>query len=279
VAALRVLVEEGFEPKGTLEVAFVPDEESGGVGTRYLVEKGLAKPDYVVIAEPTTTGSIVVGHKGLARGVVRVYGKQVHGSVPWMGENAFLKAAALALEFSRMYEPVLASRRTQAPVKYPEGAHPTINLGGFAESTSRKDNTVPGEFVFSFDRRIIPEEDPKAVAEELRRFFAEAAERVGVRHEVEIRSLVPPSLTPLDSELVSAARACVGEELGAQPEVYMTMGRNDAVYYVRMVGSHAINYGPGVEFTAHTANEYTTIEEISRSIRVYTCLVKRLLSR
>ena len=277
IAAFRMLIEEGFRPRGTLEAAFVPDEEAGGAGTRYLVEKGYAKPDHVVIGEPTTSSSITIGHKGLVRGVVRVLGKQVHGSVPWMGENAFLKAAAMVVEFMKSYEPLLRSRRTSAPVKYPEGVYPTINLGGLAESTSRKDNIVPGEFVFSFDRRVIPEEDLDAVIEELKRHLDDAAKKVGARYEVKVLSAVPPSLTPMDSEIVMVAKGCVEERLGIEPSIHMTLGRNDAVFYVRMAGSRAINYGPGVEGTAHTPNEYTTVEELVRVVEVYGCVIRRIL--
>ena len=277
LAAFKLLMEEGFKPRGVLEAAFVPDEEAGGVGTRYLVEKGGVKPDYVVIGEPTTSGCVTIGHKGLARGIVRVFGKQVHGSIPWLGENAFLKAASLALEFMRFYEPVLKSRRTSAPVKYPEGAHPTINLGGLAESTSKKDNVVPGEFVFSFDRRIIPEEDPEEVVKEMQSYLEKAARSVGARYEFRVLSLVPPSLTPVDSEIVAIARTCVREVLEMEPSVYMTFGRNDAVFYVRMAGSKAINYGPGVEGAAHTPDEYTTIDELAKVVGVYVCMIRRVL--
>ena len=123
LVAVESLLKEGFEPRGTIEVALVPDEEAGGVGSRFLVEKILkAAPDYVIIAEPTTSTMVSIGHKGMVRGLVRVFGKQVHGSAPWLGENAFLIAARLASRFSELYEHILRSRRTSAPVLLLEGA-------------------------------------------------------------------------------------------------------------------------------------------------------------
>ena len=81
LAALRWAVEEGVKPGVEVEVALVPDEEAGGVGTRYLVESGYVKAGHVVVCEPTTPSRMVVGHKGLVRGVVRVFGRQAHSSI------------------------------------------------------------------------------------------------------------------------------------------------------------------------------------------------------
>jgi len=144
LAALKWALEEGLKPGIAVEVALVPDEEAGGLGTRFLVESGLVKARHVVVCEPTTPNRIVVGHKGLVRGVVRVFGRQAHGSSPWRGENAFLKAAMLALEFLKDYEPLLKKRKTRWPVEALNEAYPTVNLGGYAESLSKKDNVVPG---------------------------------------------------------------------------------------------------------------------------------------
>ncbi len=278
VVAIESLLKEGFEPGGTIEVALVPDEEAGGVGSRFLVEEVLkVPPDYVVIAEPTTSTMVSVGHKGMVRGVVRVLGKQVHGSTPWLGENAFLAAARLASRFSELYEPILKSRRTSAPVLLPEGGCPTINLGGYAESLSRKDNVVPGEFVFSFDRRLIPEERVDEVVRELEELLEKASRDVGSRCELKVLGSVNPSMTPVDAEVVRLVSSCVGEELGIRPTLYLSFGRNDLVYYTNTLKAYGVCYGPGVMNVAHTADEYTTIPELESSIRVYRCIIRKAL--
>jgi succinyl-diaminopimelate desuccinylase len=278
LAAVRSLLDEGASLRGTLEVALVPDEEAGGAGTRYFAVKKFSVPDYVVIGEPSTSSIVSIGHKGMVRGIVRVFGKQVHGSVPWLGDNAFIKAAKVALRFLELYEPVLKSRRTSAPVIFEEGAHPTINIGGYAESTSRKDNIVPGEFRFSIDRRVIPEENIDSVVEEMRELLSKIGSEVSTSLSVEILSKVEPSMTPASSPIVKTLETCISEELSASPRVFLSLGRNDSVYYTNILGSHAVSYGPGVEDVAHTPDEYTTIEEIEKTIKVYRCCVRRLLS-
>jgi len=273
IAALKKIVDQGLGRGITIEALFVPDEEAGGVGTRFYTERVSKPPHYVIIAEPSTSGRLVTGHKGLVRGVVSVYGKQAHGSAPWLGENAFLKASELALKFMELYSRILEGRVTEAPTEDERARHPTINLGGYAESLSRKDNTVPGEFVFSIDRRVILEEDIGAVIEELENTLRRASEAVGARHSLRILSAVPPSLTPASSELVGIARACIKETTDSDPRVSISTGRNDSVYY-RQKGSEVITYGPGAEGSAHMPDEYNTIEEISRSIDVYLCIAR-----
>jgi succinyl-diaminopimelate desuccinylase len=275
IAAIRKISDQGVGKDLVIEALFVPDEESGGIGTRYYVEKISKTPEYVVIAEPSTARRLVIGHKGLIRGLVSVYGKQAHGSAPWLGENAFLKASQLALRFMELYSPVLTMRSTKAPIEDERAKHPTINLGGYAESLSRKDNTVPGEFVFSIDRRVIPEEDIDHVVNELREILFKASESVKARHELKILSSVPPSLTSQNAPLVNIASVCIEKTLKEKPRISISTGRNDSVYY-RLKGSEVITYGPGAEGIAHMPDEYNSIEEIGKSIDVYLCIARSL---
>lgn len=71
IATLKSLVEKNIidERRGAIEAVFVPDEEAGGVGTKYLVENVLkVKPRYVIIPEPTSLRNIIIGHKGVIKG-------------------------------------------------------------------------------------------------------------------------------------------------------------------------------------------------------------------
>lgn len=280
IGSLKHVADSGLKLEGTIEVAFVPDEESGGVGSKYLIESGRTKPDYVIIAEPThpPVEGIKIGHKGIVRGLVKVLGKQVHGSTPWKGENAFVKASELVSEFMREYQPLLDSKATKHPTEDPEGRHPTINLGGYAESLSKKDNIISGEFTFSFDRRVIPEEDVSQVTKELEKHFQTAAQRVGARHEVKTLSAVSASVTALNSRIAQVVSKCVKSKLKTDPVATISSGRNDAVFY-KKIGVDVINYGPGVEESCHTPDEYTTIPELNNAVEIYTDIIRELLTK
>jgi succinyl-diaminopimelate desuccinylase len=160
-------------------------------------------------------------------------------------------------------------------VEAPEARHPTINLGGYAESTSRKDNIVPGEFIFSFDRRVIPEENITDVEREIKDLFNRIAQEYNAKIDVNILSSVPPSLTSLESKVVKISKECVKEVLKIDPWIGISYGRDDGVYY-RSIGVETITYGPGVEGTAHMPDEYTSISDIEKVLKTYSCIIERL---
>ncbi|MFA4718623.1 M20 family metallopeptidase [Pyrococcus kukulkanii] len=272
LAALKYAVEHDMI-NYRVEVALVPDEESGGMGTRYLVEEVGIRPDYVVIPEPTSHKLIGIGHKGFARGVVKIIGKQGHASRPWKAINAFEKACEVVVDFLPRYWEVLMGRKTEFPVEDENSAHPSIALGGYAESPTRKDNVIPGEFYFSFDRRIIPEENAMEVVKELERFLRESASKAGVSIEVDVKSLIEASATPLDSLIVKLTEKAVKNALGIEPTLMLNAGRYDLVYY-RRFGVEGVAYGPGVRGQAHAIDEYTTIGEIESVLKAYIELLR-----
>ena len=92
-----------------------------------------------------------------------------------------------------------------------------------------------------------------------------------------MRSAVPASLTPPDSLLVRIAQKCTESITKTPPTLEISPGRNDAVFYVRELRVPTINLGPGVAETAHTANEYTTVDELNKMVEIYKCIIRSIL--
>ncbi len=275
LAALKYAVEMKLVKDVKVEVAFVPDEESGGMGSRYLLEEKEVDADYVVISEPTTSEYIGIAHKGFARGIVEVVGRQGHASRPWKSVNAFEKACELVSDFLPRYWKLLEGRRTSYPTDEQDAACPSISLGGYTRSPTEKDNIIPGAFEFSFDRRIIPEENEDKVAMELLKYLRDSAARVGAKFEVTIKSLIAPSATPMDSHIVTLMEEVIQRTLGFCPKLKLNAGRWDLVYY-RKAGIEGVVYGPGVKGQAHAVNEYTTIGELERVLKVYVYFLENV---
>ena len=102
--AVRHLLSEGFRPRGTLVYVAVADEEAGGqYGAEWLVDHhyDLVGASYVVtesggLSRPGPDGPkllIATGEKGLSWGKLTVKGTPGHGSMPFGGDNALIKAA------------------------------------------------------------------------------------------------------------------------------------------------------------------------------------------
>ncbi|CAN5669969.1 hypothetical protein BH20ACT23_BH20ACT23_18430 [soil metagenome] len=86
--AVDLLLEEGTELKGTLELALVSDEEAMGFkGAGWLVEQGLVRPDLAIVGEPTAL-RLVRAQRGANWIRLTTHGLAGHGSAPERGRNA-----------------------------------------------------------------------------------------------------------------------------------------------------------------------------------------------
>jgi succinyl-diaminopimelate desuccinylase len=266
LGALRLARERGDKPVHTVEVAFVPDEEIGGAcGTGYLVESVLDRvPDYVVIPEPSGLAHPWSGHKGLLWVRVRVRGRTAHASTPWLGRNAFLQAASLALRIQEGLAAMLSGRRSGHRFDPPEAARPTFMIGGEAGVPGGgKANQVPGEFSFTIDRRLIPEESVAQARWELESLISWIAAELGVDYSVETLAEMEPAASD-PGELFEALRraaASAGVEVG---EPLICQGGLDLHYYTSR-GSRALAYGPDGTL-AHAPDESISLDELEKLI-------------
>ena len=257
-----------------VEVAYVPDEEIGGLtGTGYLVNELGSRPDWVVIGEPSGLGTMWIGHKGGIWLEVFVKGKQAHGSTPWHGENAFEKMVYIAKYLIEEVKPIIESRTSSYEYDEEESKKATMVLGGKLTAPGSV-NIVPGEVSFSIDRRLIIEEDLEKAEEELKKYILEVASKYNAKVEIKVLSKLSPSFVGPDSDLVSTLSNIVYEVLGFRPRKVVCTGGLDLHFYTD-VGVKAISYGPGDPDQAHVVNEYIDLNDLYRSIDVYVELSKK----
>lgn len=279
LAAIKAFTDSGKRFKGSVEVALVPDEEIGGeTGTGYLVRELRSRPDYVVIAEPSSSETIWIGHKGAVWTIVEVFGRQARGSAPWLGVNAFEYMVILAHRLMNEYKPLLDPRTSSYEYDDPRGAKPTITIGGEVRG-SVKVNMIPGYYAFSIDRRVTPEERVKDVEKEIIDFVKKASADFppDVKVNVKIVNRLPPALTDPSSHLVKVAKEAAKEVIGKEPRATVCLGGLDMRYYTE-VGISTITYGPGILGVAHMADEYLTLSEFERMVRIYYRIMEKLLT-
>jgi len=273
--ALISLAQEAREPGVIVEAALVPDEEIGGkTGTGYLVNELGSKPDYVVIAEPSGLDNIYIGHRGNVWGIIKVYGRQAHGSAPWLGDNAFEKMIVFAQEFLRRYRSEISRRRSSYTYEDENASQPTITPGGLLVAPGSI-NIVPGVSGFSIDRRLIVEERVEEVVDEIRRVVESVSSDLGVEASFTLVEASPPAFTPPDHALTTKLSKAIGREIGVEPRRTICVGGLDLRYYT-MKGIPAVAYGPGEVGLAHKANEYIKLSDVVRASRVYLELVREI---
>ncbi|MEM4798975.1 MAG: M20 family metallopeptidase [Sulfolobales archaeon] len=261
-----------------LEIALVPDEEIGGyTGTEYLVSIGRVRGRHVIISEPSGLNQIYIGHKGTVWGRVIVRGRTAHASTPWLGVNAFEKMVMLAGEMFRRIVPETFSIKSRYEYDVPEGNTATIMIGGFLKG-GEKTNQVPGEVVFSFDRRVIIEEKASEVWENLRSKILSIAKEIGVEAEVVLEQISEPVIVDLKSPVVRALERASEEVLGSMARKVVCIGGLDMRYYAR-AGYDVATYGPGVLGTAHAPDEYIEVGDIIRASKIYVNTFFNLLEK
>ncbi len=273
----KMLAEGRLSYQGTVEISFTPDEEIGGeCGVGYIVNEGIVKPDYCIIAEPSGVENIWFGHKGLVWFDIIVKGKAAHGSTPWLGVNAFEKMVEVAQALIKELKPKVESKISKYDYIYPEGKKATMNIGGEVHGGA-KVNVVPDYYSFSIDRRVIPEETVGEAEKEVIEFINNLKKKIpGLNVEVKIRTRMKPCLTDPSSKICQVTSKACKEIIGKEPKLTVCIGGLDMRYYAYK-GIETIVYGPGVLGIAHMSNEYIEVKDILTVSKVYLKTLHELL--
>src|SRR3989440_6647160 len=137
----------------------VPDEESEDVerrSTDELIREGVLDGDFALTGEPTDL-HIGVQAKGVCAVRVEVRGTAAHGSTPWLGDNAILKAH----DTFRRIETLPFSRESSDLFD-----RPSINLARIVGGDAF--NKVPDTCCIDVDIRYLPNQDPGAILAQIR---------------------------------------------------------------------------------------------------------------
>ena len=265
VFATRAL--ETLRPQltGGVELYFTYDEEFGGtLGPGWLLEQGLARCDLLVAAG--FSYQVITAHSGCLQMEVTVHGRMGHAAVPDTAIDALQGAVAL---LNALYARNAAYKAVTSGVA--GIVHPYINVGRIEGGTNT--NVVPGTVVFKLDRRMIPEEDPAVVEQEIRDTIARAAAtRAGIRIDIK-RLLLAYPLKPLagNAPLVDALRRHATELFGEEIPVCGTPLYTDARLFSER-GIPAVIYGAGprtvLESNAKRADEHLDLEDLRKATKV-----------
>ena len=159
LAAMLLAVADLREVDGVrVRLGVVPDEESEEEDDRggdLLVSEGFLG-DFVITGEPTDMHVGVAARRRRSRCALRVDGLAAHGSTPWLGENAILRALDV---FRAIQSLPFASRSSELFDR------PSINLARILGGDAL--NKVPDTCYIDVDVRHLPEQDPEAILAEV----------------------------------------------------------------------------------------------------------------
>ena len=153
-----------------------------------------------------------------------MHGRAAHGSTPWLGDNAVLKA----VDVFRRIESMPFSRESSELFD-----RPSINLGRITGGDAL--NKVPDACAMDVDIRYLPNQDPGDILEQIRAI---------PDMEVERTFILPPAHVSRTNPYVRRAgrrrraRSTSGEAMSVGRD-----GASDAVSFLR-AGIPAVEFGP-----------------------------------
>lgn len=271
VFAVRALEALGVPLTGRIEMQFTYDEEFGGeLGPGWLLKNNLTKPDLAIAAG--FSYQIITAHNGCLQFEVTVNGKMGHAAVPTSGVDALQAAVKIMNALYGLNETYKSIASTVPGIN-----HPYLNIGLIQGGTNT--NVIPGKVVLKLDRRMIPEEDPATVEQDIRNTIDQVWKEIpGITVDTR-RILLARALKPLPGSdaLVAALQQHAEKMFGEKVPACGTPLYADARLYCE-AGIPVVLYGAGPrtveESRAKQPDERLELEDLRRATKVVarTCL-------
>lgn len=242
---LGVFVTGDEEPEGNYGANAILD---------FLESRG-TRIDYCLVTEPTsqdTFGDTVkIGRRGSIHGSVRVFGRQMHSSLP----DRHLNPVFTSLPVLRQLSEISWCRGNDF---FPETVFQFTRIHADGGAT----NTTPAELQFDFNLRFSTELTAGMIQERVESILRES----GLRHESRWSCNAHPFLTEpgLFTELV---RNVVKEESGIEPQLSTGGGTSDG-RFIAARGTALVEFG-FVGRMCHMVDEMAPLSDIDRLRRVY----------
>jgi succinyl-diaminopimelate desuccinylase len=242
-AMMCALKDAVAQDKVRVRFVCVPDEESEDVSRRstdVLIKDGL-RGDFAITGEPTDL-HIGVQAKGVLAVRVEVQGTSAHGSTPWLGDNAILKA----LDVFRRIETLPFSRQSSDLFD-----RPSINLARIAGGDAF--NKVPDVCTMDVDIRFLPNQDPGEILAQIREISDLEIVKCFTR---------APAIVSRQNPYVQALRDAVARSVEGEALSIGRDGASDAVSFLE-VGVPAVEFGP-VGGGHHGPAEWVSVSSLQR---------------
>src|ERR687893_681097 len=236
----------------------VPDEESEDIERRTsddLVRRGIVG-DFAITGEPTNL-HVGIQAKGVLACRLIVHGRAAHGSTPWLGDNAVLKA----IDVFRRIESLPFSRESSELFD-----RPSVNLGRIQGGDAL--NKVPDLCTMVVDIRYLPNQDPGNLLEQIRSIPDIEVVKTFTRG---------PAYVSRSNPYVVALVAAVGRLTSGESMSVGRDGASDAISFLQ-AGVPAVEFGPAGA-GHHGPEEWVSISSLSRYRQALCDFVLQLPAR
>lgn len=268
--AIKALQAENIVPNYDIGLALVADEETGSEkGLGYVIETSprlFGKDDLIVIPDAgNEDGTMIeVAEKSIYWMKFQVLGKQCHGSTPEAGINAHKAGANLIVKLNALYDIYNDSDPVfEPPISTFEPTQKEANVPNV--------NTIPGEDIFYFDCRILPQYKLQDVEKTVRKLADEIEAEFGVKVSFSSpqKEEAAPA-TPVDAPVVKALERAILAVHKKQAKSVGIGGGTVAAFFRRAGLSAAV--WATLDELAHQPNEYCVIDNMLKDTKVFAHL-------
>ncbi|WP_029686865.1 ArgE/DapE family deacylase [Tatumella saanichensis] len=272
--ALLALKHSAAPLNGSVELHITYDEETGGhTGPAWLLESGASRPDYAVCA--ALSYFVVTAHNGCLHLEIKVSGKSAHAAFPDTGHDAIETGHLLMAEIYKYRDTLRDKHSSVSGID-----QPTLVIGLIKGGINT--NVVSDNFSLRLDRRIIPEEDPQLVEQEILDLITDFADQHPAITVTAERILLSEPFAPTGNSqaLADIFSQQAEKRLGMTiPQVGLPL-YTDARLYSR-AGIPTIMYGAGprsyLEANGHRADERVGLEDLRHATHIIASSLNSLL--
>jgi acetylornithine deacetylase len=259
--ALKILLEMGLRPRGSVILEYVMDEEVSGLGTLACVTRGY-KADAGISLE-TSDLHVQPACIGRLWFVVDVRGKPAGISRRWEAINALDKGYKIAkaiedlegLRINTLTHPLYPDNRGALPC-----AVGRFEAGHYASAT-------PDRAILRGSMGLLPQEDIAEVQEQFRTFIRNVCDLdpwlKTHQPKVWFEGLIAEGAEiPTDHPIVTTVAQGFEAVTGERPVFSGRMGAADTRFLIRHGDTPTVIFGPGVTAQMHATNEWLPLENL-----------------
>lgn len=269
--AVAFLRRMGFDPKGSILLSYLCDEELGGrYGSKWLAPQGYLDGDFGICMEQTDQ-KILVGHSGMFRFYVTYRAEAQHSARPHTKKNA-LEKAVIAINALYQYRDQVV-RKKKDPIYESASLEITMLHAGAAP------NVHAAEARFAVDYRMIPSE----TLEEVRNAVLGILDALktadpDMNYEYELISDRPGLKVDENSDIVRACREAYGEVTGKPAKLFYRHGGSDAATIQKYNHIPMPNWCWALTSCVGSPDERFDVDDYLQNIEAYMLTLVKLMA-
>jgi len=222
------------------------------------VEKGL-------VLEPTTQGKtigIALGCRGNGFYELDVLGKKGHSGYPQHADNAIYKVPKLLLNIDKFPKRNIIVNLTGERIE---------NSLVVTEIWAREGgNVVPGKCTMTLNSRLLPDDKPEEVLENIDSLCKDS---LGKDYVLKERMVIGGYLFE-DKEFLEMCKDAI-TSINCEPRPYFKTARVDGGILHNFAGIGTFALGPGDISVAHQKDEYCAIEDLHRTTEAVLTVIRK----